>query len=176
MARVRCALSQSEIQGSRPVILITIGTIVYPFDRSITWLQTLIEQKIIHEPVLLQHGDTSIEGLDQSLVRATPWLNRDEMNSAVREASLVISHAGQGSTRMLADMGARFVLIPRLKCYGEHVDDHQLYFARSVEKLGVPHCTELPQLKTYLLNPPPPLTGKLFNAPPLVEHLIQQYR
>jgi UDP-N-acetylglucosamine transferase subunit ALG13 len=158
------------------MILITIGTIVYPFDRSITWLQTLIEQKIINEPVLLQHGDTSIEGLDQTLVHATPWLNRDEMNGAVREASLVISHAGQGSTRMLADMGARFVLLPRLKCYGEHVDDHQLYFARSVENLGVPHCTELPQLKAYILNPPPPLSGKLFDAPLLVDHLTQQYR
>ena len=158
------------------MILFTIGTIVYPFERSITWIQTLLEQKIINEPVLVQHGDTSIEGLDHPLVGTTPWLDRNEMHRAVSEASLVISHAGQGSTRMLADMGARFVLLPRLKCYGEHVDDHQLYFARSVEKLGVRYCTELPQLKAFILNPPPPLPGKLFDAPPLVDHLIQQYR
>jgi UDP-N-acetylglucosamine transferase subunit ALG13 len=158
------------------VILFTIGTIVYPFDRSITWLQTLLEQKIIQEPVLLQHGDTSIEGLDHPMVGTTAWLDRNEMHRAVREASLVISHAGQGSTRMLADMGARFVLLPRLKCYGEHVDDHQLDFARSVEKLGVRYCTELPKLSEYILNPPPPIPGKLFKSPNLVEHLIQQYR
>lgn len=158
------------------MILFTVGTIVYPFDRSITWLQTLIEQKIINEPVLLQHGDTSVEGLNHPMVGATAWLNRDEMNRAVREASLVISHAGQGSTRMLADMGARFVLIPRLKRYGEHVDDHQLHFACSVAKLGVHHCTELSQLKEYILHPPNPLPGKLFDSPGLVEHLITQYR
>jgi UDP-N-acetylglucosamine transferase subunit ALG13 len=158
------------------VILFTIGTIVYPFDRSITWLQILLEQKIINEPVLLQHGDTSVEGLNHAMVGTTAWLDRNEMHRAVKEASLVISHAVQGSTRMLADMGARFVLLPRLKCYGEHVDDHQLYFARSVEKLGVRYCTKLPQLKASILNPPPPLPGKLFDAPPLVDHLIQQYR
>jgi UDP-N-acetylglucosamine transferase subunit ALG13 len=158
------------------MILFTIGTIVYPFDRSITWLQTLLEQKIIQEPVLLQHGDTSLEGLDHPMVGTTAWLDRNEMNRAVREASLVISHAGQGSTRMLADMGARFVLLPRLKCYGEHVDDHQLDFARSVEKLGVRYCTELSKLSEYILNPPPPIPGKLFKSPNLAEHLIQQYR
>ena len=157
------------------MILFTIGTIVYPFDRSITWLQTLIEQKIINEPVLLQHGDTSIESLNHPMVDTTAWLDRNEMHRAVKESSLVISHAGQGSTRMLADMGARFVLLPRLKRYGEHVDDHQLHFARSVEKLGVHHCTELSQLKAYILNPPSPIPGKLFDSPNLVEHLIQQY-
>jgi len=66
-------------------------------------------------------------------------LTRKEMHESVKEASLIISHAGQGSTRMLADMEACFAL-PRLKRYGEHVDDHQLLFARTVEKFGIHHC------------------------------------
>lgn len=158
------------------MILFTIGTIVYPFDRSINWLKTLIEEQIIDEPVLLQHGCTSVAGLNHPMVGPTAWLDRDEMQRAVRASSLVISHAGQGSTRMLADMGARFVLLPRLKRYGEHVDDHQLHFARSMEPLGVNHCTDLSKLSEYILNPPPPISGELFNSPNLVEHLLQQYR
>jgi UDP-N-acetylglucosamine transferase subunit ALG13 len=98
------------------------------------------------------------------------------MYAAVRRASLVISHAGQGSTRMLAEMGACFVLLPRLKRYGEHVDDHQLLFARAVEKFGVKHCTELNELIEYVKDPPSPLQGGLFKAPSLTEYLISRYR
>lgn len=125
------------------MIVYTLGTIFFPFDRAVDWLQELLEQEIIVEAVLLQHGATSAAKLNHPLLTSVPSLTRSEMYEAVKQSSLVISHAGQGSTRMLAEMGACFVLLPRLKRYGEHVDDHQLLFARTVEKYGVLHCKEL---------------------------------
>lgn len=157
------------------MILYTLGTTGYPFDRAIKWLQELLKKEIIVESVLLQHGVTSVANLSHPLLTSVVGLNRNEMHEAVKNASLVISHAGQGSTRMLADMGARFVLLPRLKCYGEHVDDHQLLFARTVEKLGVRYCTELNQLIGSIVNPPFSFQGKLLEDRFLVEHLIAQY-
>lgn len=157
------------------MILYTLGTTGYPFDRAINWLQELLKIEIIVESVLLQHGVTSVANFSHPLLTSVVGLNRNEMHEAVKNASLVISHAGQGSTRMLADMGARFVLLPRLKCYGEHVDDHQLLFARAVEKLGVRYCTELNQLIGSIVNPPFSFQGKLLEDRFLVEHLIAQY-
>ncbi len=157
------------------MILFTLGTAVYPFDRAINWLQELLKREIIVEPVLLQHGVTSVTKLSHPLLKSVVGLSRDEMYLAVRDASMVISHAGQGSTRTLADMGVSFVLLPRLKCYREHVDDHQLLFARAVEKVGVRHCTEFNQLVTSVIDPPPPFQGKLFEASLLVDHLISKY-
>lgn len=157
------------------MIVYTLGTIFFPFDRAIYWLQELLEKEIIVEPVLLQHGATSAAKLSHPLLTSAASLTRDEMYKAVKDASLVISHAGQGSARMMTEMGACFVLLPRLKRYGEHVDDHQLLFARAVEKFGVHHCTELEQLINYVKERPSPFQGELFKAPLLVEHLIARY-
>lgn len=157
------------------MIVYTLGTIFFPFDRAVTWLQFLLEQEIIVEPVLLQHGATFTVTLSHPLLTSVPSLTRNEMQAAVQQSSLVISHAGQGSTRMLAEMGACFVLLPRLKRWGEHIDDHQLLFARAVERLGVHYCTELEQLIEYVRYRPAPFQGDLFQAPPLAEHLIAKY-
>lgn len=158
------------------MIVYTLGTIFFPFDRAVNWLEKLIEQETIIEPVLLQHGATSATKLYHPLIKSTVALNRNEMYEAVKQASLVISHAGQGSTRMLAEMKACFILLPRLKRYGEHVDDHQLLFARTVEKFGINYCTEFEQLSHYVKHRPSPFKGELFKAPLLAEHLILQYK
>lgn len=158
------------------MIVYTLGTIFFPFNRSVDWLRVLLEEEIITEEVLFQHGTTPVVHLKHPLLTSVASLTKEEMHTAVRQSSLVISHAGQGSTRMLAELGACFVLIPRLKRYGEHVDDHQLLFARAVDRFGVPYCTELEQLINYIKQRPTPLQAKLFNAPSLAEHLIVRYK
>lgn len=157
------------------MIVYTLGTIFFPFDRAANWLQELLERKIIVEPVLFQHGSTSVAKLSHPLLTNVASLTRDEMYESVKHASLVISHAGQGSTRMLAEMGACFVLLPRLRRHGEHVDDHQLLFARTVEKFGIHYCTELGQLSHHVRERPPHFQGELFKAPSLTKHLIARY-
>lgn len=157
------------------MIVVTFGTIFFPFDRAIDWLHLLLKEEVIVEPVVLQHGSTSASRLNHPLLTKVVSLTRDEMREAVKQSSLVISHAGQGSTRMLADMGACFVLLPRLKRYGEHIDDHQLLFARTIERFNICHCIELNQLAHYVRHRPAAYQGELFQAPLLVEHLIQQY-
>lgn len=157
------------------MIFFTLGTADYPFIRAVDWLGQLLERGVIAEEVLLQYGTTPVTRLAHPLVEAVPYLSRAEVERAVACASLVVSHAGQGSTRMLAERGARFVILPRLKRYGEHIDDHQLLFARAVERLGVRHCTELSQLAAALDQPPPPFGGTLFDAPSLADYLAGRY-
>jgi UDP-N-acetylglucosamine transferase subunit ALG13 len=158
------------------MIIVTLGTIDFPFHRAVLWLRGLVENKIINEPVLLQHGMTPVENFNHGLVTNLVSLSRPEMYELTKQASLVISHAGQGSTRMLAEMNTRFVLIPRLKRYGEHIDDHQLLFARQVEQFGIKYCTEFNQLIKYIKQRPSPYYGELYKAPLLVEYLINHYQ
>lgn len=157
------------------MILLTVGTIIFPFNRLVDWLEVMLTESVITEPVLFQYGSTAIDQLRHPLLTLVPSLTRQEMQDAVRQSSLVLSHAGQGSTRMLAEMQARFILLPRLKRHGEHVDDHQLWFAESVEKFGIHYCTELDPLIQQLQDPPDPFQGELFNAPSLVEYLVERY-
>ena len=158
------------------MIVFTLGTIIFPFDRTVDWLDRLLEGEIITEPVLFQHGATSVARLHHPLLTSVVSLSKAEMQESIEQASLVISHAGQGSTRMLAKMGASFILLPRLKCYGEHVDDHQLLFAQVVEKFGISYCTEFDSLVNYIQHPPLPFEGKLFDAPSLAKYFHNFYQ
>ena len=158
------------------MIVFTLGTIIFPFDRAVDWLNLLLEQEIITEPVLFQHGATSVARLNHPLLTSVTSLSKTEMKKSIQQASLVIAHAGQGSTRMLAKMGASFILLPRLKCYGEHIDDHQLLFAQAVETFGIRYCTEFASLVNYIKHPPLPLQGELFEAPSLGKYFAEFYQ
>lgn len=159
------------------MITITFGTIPYSFDRPIRWIQQLLDEESICEPVFIQHGVTNVDQLLHShpSVIAKPLVNFKELGQFIQQSRLVISHAGQGSTRGLASQKARFILVPRLAQYGEHIDDHQLLFAQSVEKLGVRYCSSLDEVKEYVLNPPPSFSEQLFSHPKLVSHLLRTY-
>lgn len=158
------------------MITVTLGTIPYPFDRSIVWLKSLLDSSVINEPVFLQHGNSNIDLLeDHPLVTSMSVIHQDELQSIIDQSRLVISHAGQGSTRMLAARRVRFVLLPRLAEFHEHVDDHQLMFARSVRSRGVNYCTTLEELEAAVNNPPPPCEAELFAGPSLANHLLQKY-
>lgn len=158
------------------MIVFTLGTIIFPFERAVDWLALLLEREIITEPVIFQHGATPATRLRHPLLTSVPSLTKTEMQESVRQASLVIAHAGQGSTRMLAKMGVSFVLLPRLKRYGEHIDDHQLLFAQAVEKFGIGYCTEFASLVNYVKHPPLPLQGELFNEPSLGKYFRETYQ
>ena len=158
------------------MIVFTLGTIIFPFDRTVNWLGQLLEKEIITEPVLFQHGSTSVSQLYHPLLTTVTSLTKAEMQQSIKQASLVVAHAGQGSTRMLANMGASFVLLPRLKRYGEHVDDHQLLFAQAVEKFGINYCTDFGRLVNHIQHRPQPFRGELFGEPSLAKYFREIYQ
>lgn len=158
------------------MILMTLGTVSFPFNRAMLWLKILIERGVINESVFLQYGTSDVSILKGiSLVTLEATVTSKELIELVDTSRLVISHAGQGSTKMLAAKGAHFVLLPRLKRYGEHVDDHQLLFAQTVAKFGIKSFVSLNELEKAILEPPPFFQQKLFSFPKLTDYLLVQY-
>jgi UDP-N-acetylglucosamine transferase subunit ALG13 len=158
------------------MILMTLGTVSFPFDRAILWLKNLIERGIITESVFLQYGTSNISILNEHrFVESESIVSYDELINLINVARLVISHAGQGSTRLLAEKGAHFVLLPRLKYFGEHVDDHQLLFAQAVSNFGIQSIVTLDKLEKAVLQPPPYFQAQLFDTPKLTDYLLRQY-
>ncbi|MBD2528762.1 glycosyl transferase [Nostoc flagelliforme FACHB-838] len=158
------------------MILMTLGTVSFPFDRAVLWLKMLIDRGVISEPVFLQYGYSDVSALKRyPQVTLVPTVTLDELVKLVESSRLVISHAGQGSTRMLAAQGARFMLLPRLKRYGEHVDDHQLLFTQAVAPLGIKSFVSLDELEKAVLEPPPYFHKNIFNTPRLTDYLLVQY-
>lgn len=159
------------------MITVTLGTIPFPFARSINWLECLLKRGTISEEMFVQHGFSDVSPLaNYSLVKTAPLVVPEQLNQMIQSSRLVIAHAGQGSTRKLATMKASFILLPRLAAYREHVDDHQVLFARTMADLGVTYCLSLESLEQSVLNPPKPLDKPLLDGPWLAHHLVESYK
>jgi UDP-N-acetylglucosamine transferase subunit ALG13 len=57
-----------------------------------------------------------------------------ELEDAMREADVVVSHAGVGSALTALRCGKCPVLVPRSAALHEHVDDHQAQIAIELER------------------------------------------
>ena len=60
--------------------------------------------------VLWQTGSTDVRGLE---IDARPWLPSADLEAAIADADVVISHAGGGSALAALMNGRRPILIPR---------------------------------------------------------------
>lgn len=112
--------------------VVSVGTQEgYPFDRLFESLVPLLKNV---DDVLWQTGDQDVSRFGIQGVGSVP---HDEMNAAVSNADVVIMHAGTGSALTCMNAGKHAILVPRLKKYGEHVDDHQLQIARELALRGL---------------------------------------
>jgi len=81
--------------------------------------------------VLWQVGATRINRMPPGARDQMPVA---ELRAAMREADVVISHAGVGSALAAMRAGRRAVYVPRRRAHGEHVDDHQVALAAGLDR------------------------------------------
>jgi UDP-N-acetylglucosamine transferase subunit ALG13 len=79
-------------------------------------------------------------------VRATcvDFLSFDEMVAHVDRARVVVTHAGVGSILLALSRFRRPVVVPRLRRFGEAVDDHQVPLGRRLDEQGLVTFVEDP--------------------------------
>lgn len=119
------------------MIFVTVGTNEAPFDRLLRAVAGLPPA----EELLVQHGSSSIRPLHATCVDFLPF---DAVVESVRRARAVVTHAGVGSVLVALGTGKRPIVVPRLRRFGEAVDDHQLDFARRFEQAGLVTLVEEP--------------------------------
>lgn len=116
------------------MIFVTVGTHEQPFDRLIKKIDELKRDNIIKEEVIIQTGFSTYEPQYCKWSKLIPY---DEMTRNVENARIVITHGGPASFIMPLQIGKTPIVVPRQKQYNEHVNDHQLEFARNVaERMG----------------------------------------
>jgi UDP-N-acetylglucosamine transferase subunit ALG13 len=84
--------------------------------------------------VLWQVGDTDTSGLGIDSRESVP---AHELDAAMREADVVIAHAGVGSALGALEAGKTPILVPRRVHRNEHVDDHQVQIAEELAARGL---------------------------------------
>jgi exopolysaccharide biosynthesis glucuronosyltransferase PssE len=114
------------------VIFLTVGT-QFPFDRLVRAVDEAVGDGRRAERVFAQTGASSYR---PKHFDAVPSLEKTLFDQRFNEADCIISHAGMGTITMALDTGKPLLVMPRLRRYGEVVNDHQLAIARKFEELG----------------------------------------
>jgi len=114
------------------MIFLTVGT-QFPFDRFVRAVDNIFDQGLIDEEIFAQIGETSYKPRNFESVVS---LEKKVFDEHFKRASSVISHAGVGTITMALNNHKPLLVMPRLKRYREHVNDHQVATARKFEELG----------------------------------------
>lgn len=126
------------------MIVATLGTHPQPMDRLVRRLDELVATGDLSEPVILQ---TPAVGYEPRFLEVRPVLPYRALMDLLRDAEVVISHAGPATLAGIRLFGKAPVVVPRSKRHGEHVDDHQEFYARRIAKLpGYIVVTDLDRL------------------------------
>lgn len=143
--------------------VVSLGTYRgYGFPRIV---RRLLEVLPPEAEVLWQTGDTDVSDFDIAGHYALP--ERD-LIEAMREADVVIAHAGVGTALAALEVGKCPLLVPRRLALGEHVDDHQIQVARELGDRDLAICVDADELNCeHLLQAANASIGRLAQAPAL---------
>lgn len=112
------------------MIFVTVGTHEDSFDRLVKEIDRLKGEKIILEEVKIQIGYTKYLPVHCSYERVIGF---ERMNQLAQEARIIITHGGPSSMLLAWQLNKIPIVVPRQKQFKEHVDDHQVYFARRMK-------------------------------------------
>lgn len=121
--------------------VVTLGTYRgYGFRRLIERLTRILPAEA---EVLWQTGETDVEDLPVEGRFAIP---EAELSAAMREADVVVAHAGVGAALAAFEAGKCPILAPRRLAQGEHVDDHQIQIAGELAARGLAIAADADEL------------------------------
>lgn len=109
------------------MIFVTCGSSHFGFDRMMEALAALPAEELE-----VQHGPSQ----PPPGAVGVPFLPFDHLVARIQAADVVISHAGVGSILCAIRAGHTPVIFPRLKRFGETVDDHQEELAEALVGQG----------------------------------------
>lgn len=127
-------------------IFVCVGTHTQPFDR----LLKAVDELNDNYEVIVQIGYSTYQPRKKRWFR---FCTQKEFEEYCKWSDVIISHAGAGSIITALILRKPLVIVPRLKKFGEHTDDHQLELARKMaeEKYAVV-CEDEKELKNYIMS------------------------
>ncbi|MCI4063269.1 glycosyl transferase family 28 [Micromonospora sp. R77] len=125
-------------RGAVPYVLAVVGTDVHRFDRLVEWLERWHAGRSDAVRLVLQYGHSRPPRLPE----ATPFLGHEELQRAMAEATLVVSHGGPATITEARRTGHLPIVVPRNPAHDEHVDNHQQLFSRRLGAAGLVRLCE----------------------------------
>ncbi len=109
--------------------MVSVGTDHHRFDRLVNWMDAWAGDHPEVE-VVIQYGSAEVP----TNTKGDALLPHDQLRKLFARADVVVSHGGP-STVMDARMAGRIpIVVARDPAQGEHVDGHQMSFARHLQR------------------------------------------
>lgn len=115
-------------------IFVALGTQPFPMDRILRELDLLVQES--PQGVYDIFAQTGYSKYRPGNFAWQAFLPAQEYAQRIREADLLITHAGAGTMLSALSQQKRIIVCPRKKKLREHVDDHQQQLARKFQEMG----------------------------------------
>ncbi|TGE71790.1 glycosyltransferase [Weissella confusa] len=137
------------------MIFITVGTHEQPMNRIFETVDKMIGSGEITEKVIAQSGYSTYKS-DRILMQK--FMPFDEMQELMGEANLVITHGGAATYLDAIEKGNSVIVVPRLKKFNEHVNDHQYEFLEALRthNISIPFALDNDDLRKLIIDRPMP--------------------
>jgi len=113
-------------------IFVSVGNANQSFDRLLNEINKIANTTNYN--FFIQTGNSN---WNNDNIPSIKFMELIDFENRIIESDILILHAGAGSLLTAIKHGKYPILVPRLKLYKEHVDDHQSEFANSIENNGV---------------------------------------
>lgn len=113
------------------MIFVTVGTHEQPFNRLLKKVDELKRDGIIEDEVIMQTGFSTYK---PRYCEYTNLISYQQMINNIKKARIIITHGGPASFIMPLQIGKIPIVVPRQKQFGEHVNNHQMEFAKRVSE------------------------------------------
>ena len=106
------------------MIFVTVGSQKFQFNRLLEEMDRLVKGDFIKsDEIYAQIGYSTYQPKFYSYKQ---FLNKDEFLEVMEKSTIIITHGGTGSIINGVKKEKKVIGVPRMKEYGEHVDNHQI--------------------------------------------------
>lgn len=119
---------------ARALVVVTVGTDKHRFDRLVGWAARWADDRRADARVVIQFGTADDPG---GVAARSEALDSSELLGLFAEADAVVCAAGPGTVMDALRAGVKPVVVPRRSELDEHVDGHQVAFAKVLGERGI---------------------------------------
>jgi len=113
------------------LILVTVGGDIHNFTRLLLAVRNLKQKGKIKDDVVIQYGHSEFR-CDNC--ECFDFVDIDVFEKLIQKSDIIISHAGAGTILTALKYGKPIIVVPRLKEFKEHINNHQLQLTKELAK------------------------------------------